>query len=188
MSDAGPLLQAARLSSGSNSVARGTLDSFVQGALVDLFAAYSVALAPMPWSSAAHGPPPDVSVNAVFTHGGSGTPCKLVLSLPQALLDHMKAGEVTAVKMDWARELTGQFLGRIKNRLLAFGVRLEIGALSVLDRPMVEHHRTSATGKRLYAGRTLRGVVLATVQGLPDDSALSYTGAPSGTEGSLIWL
>jgi hypothetical protein len=188
MSDPGPPLQATRLSNGSTSAARGTLDSFVQGALVDLFAAYSVALAPMPWSSAAHGPPPDVSVNALFTHGGSRSPCSLVLSLPQALLDHMKPGEATAVKMDWARELTGQFVGRIKNRLLAFGVRLELGALSVLERPMVEHHRTSATGKRLYAGRTLRGLVLATVQGLPDDSALSYTGTPSGTEGTLIWL
>ena len=175
MSHPGPLPQAARLASGSKSAARGTLDSFVQGALVDLFAAYSVALAPVPWASAAHGPPPDVSVAALFTHGGSRTPCKLVLSLPRALLDQMKAGEVTAVKMDWARELTSQFLGRIKNRLLTFSVRLEIGALSVLERPMVEHHRTSAIGKRLYVGRTLRGVVLATVQGLPDDSALSYT-------------
>ena len=187
MSDAGPLLHTARSSAG-NSVARGTLDSFVQGALVDLFAAYNVALAPLPWASAAHGPPPDVSVTAAFTHGGSRTPCKLVLSLPQPLLDHMKPGEATAVKMDWARELTSQFLGRIKNRLLAFSVRLEIGALSVLERPMVEHHRTSAIGKRLYASRTLRGLVLAAVQGLPDDSELSYTGAPNSAEGSLIWL
>jgi hypothetical protein len=186
MTDAGPLLSSR---SGANrSVARGTLDSFVQGALVDLFAAYNVALAPLPWSSATHGPPPDLSVAAAFKQSGASVPGKLILSVPQALLDHMKANEATGVKTDWARELASQLVGRVKNRLLAFGVRLEIGALSVLERPMVEHHRTSAPGKRLYAGRTLRGYVLAAVQGLPDDSALTYTGTSSSSEGTLIWL
>jgi hypothetical protein len=100
----------------------------------------------------------------------------------------MKGQEVTSVRMDWARELTNQLVGRIKNRLLPFGVRVEIGLLTVLDPRLIQHQRQDLSAQRYYLGRTLRGLVLVTLQGLPEDTALSYVGAAAATEGTMLWL
>lgn len=168
---------------------RVAIDSLVQASLVELFNAYGVALAPLPRSSVASSALPEISVAAAFRYGGTGgSGGRLTLSLPSALLEHMKSTEVTSVRMDWARELANQLLGRIKNRLLPFGVRLEIGSLTLLDPKLLQHQLQDLSGQRLYAGRTLRGLVLATLQGLPADSALTYVGGVAATEGAMLWL
>lgn len=166
---------------------RVSIDSLVQASLVDLFKAYGVALAPMPRSAVASPVAGEVSVAAAFRIGAGGGG-RLTLSLPAALLEHMKGDEVTSVRIDWARELANQLLGRIKNRLLPFGVRVEIGLLTLLDPKLVQHQRQDLSGQRLYLGRTLRGLVLVTLQGLPADTALSYVGAVGATEGTMLWL
>ncbi len=165
---------------------RLAIDSLVQGALVDLFNGYGVALAPLPRASAASATLPEISVGASFSN--SGVVGRLTLAIPGPLLEHMKPGEATSVRMDWARELTNQLLGRIKNRLLPFGVRLEIGLLTLLDVSLLRHQLTDAAGLRIYLGRTLRGLVLVSARGLPEDSSLSYVGGPTAPEGSLLWL
>jgi len=103
----------------------------------------------------------------------------------------MKGAEPTSVRLDWARELANQLVGRIKNRLLPFGVRLQIGLLGLVDPKLFQHQLREANGMRVYAARTLRGLVLVTVQGLPDDAALSYVGGATNagaTEGAMLWL
>jgi hypothetical protein len=79
-------------------------------------------------------------------------------------------------------------LGRVKNRLLPFGVRIDIGLLTLLDPKQVQHQLREPSGLRVYCGRTLRGPVLVTVRGLPEDSSLSYVGAVGAKEGSVLWL
>ena len=181
-------LPSQRAPAGGTSTARVTVDSLVQGSLVELFAAYGVALAPLPRAAPASWAVPEVSSSAAFRHQSAGEAGRLTLSLSTALLDQMKPTESTAVKMDWARELANQLLGRIKNRLLPFGVQLEIGALSLVSSQMLQHELERAVGFRVYAARTLRGLVLVTLRGLPEDSALTYVGPPSATEGTIIWL
>jgi hypothetical protein len=166
---------------------RVSSDSLIQASLVDLFKAYGVALAPMPRSAFTAPTVPEVSVAAAF-RSGAGVAGKLTLSLPAALLEHMKGDEVTSVRMDWARELASQLVGRIKNRLLPFGIRVEIGPLTLLDPKLIQHQRQDLSGQRVYVGRTLRGLVVVSLQGLPDDSALSYVGGVGATEGTLLWL
>jgi hypothetical protein len=166
---------------------RVLVDSLVQASLVDLFEAYGVAFAPLPCSAFAASAAPEVSVAAAFRSGGGGGG-RLTLSLPAALLEHMKREEVTSVRIDWARELANQLLGRIKNRLLPFGVRVEIGLLTVLDPKLLQHQLHDVSGQRVYVGRTLRGPVLVTARGLPEDSSLSYVGAAGATEGTVLWL
>lgn len=183
-----PLVPSQRAPAGGTSSSRVTVDSLVQGSLVELFAAYSVALAPLPRAGAASWAVPEVSASAAFRRQGVSEAGRLTLSLSTALLDQMKASESTAVKLDWARELTNQLLGRIKNRLLPFGVQLEIGALALMSSQMLEHELERGSGFRVYAARTLRGLVLVTLRGLPEDSALSYVGPPSATEGTILWL
>jgi hypothetical protein len=166
---------------------RVMVDSLLQAALVDLFGAYGVAFAPLPRSAFSASMAPEVSVAAGF-RSGSGTGGRLTLSLPAALLEHMKGEEPTSVRLDWARELANQLLGRVKNRLLPFGVRMDIGLLTLLDPKLMQHQLQDLSGLRVYCGRTLRGPVLVTVRGLPEDSSLSYAGAVRAKEGSVLWL
>jgi hypothetical protein len=170
------------------SVRRVAIDSLVQACLVDLFNAYEVAFAPLPNWSLASAPVPDASVSETFRteDGGSG---RLTLSLPTELLEHMKGAESTSVRMDWARELANQLVGRIKNRLLAFGVRLELGLPTVIETRMLEHQLQDLSGLRVYTGRTRQGLVLITIHGLPADHLLSYVGATANaSEGAMLWL
>lgn len=164
---------------------RVSIDALVQASLVELFNAYGVAVAPLPRSSKAP-TLPDVCVAAAFRSGADSG--RVTLSLPSELLDHMKGAETTAVRQDWARELANQLVGRIKNRLLPFGIRLDIGALTLLDPKRLQHQLEQQPAARVYAGRSLRGPVLVTVQGLPHDSALSYVGGVAAAEGAMLWL
>jgi hypothetical protein len=163
------------------------VDSLLQASLVELFGAYGVAFAPLPRSALGAPTAPEVSVAAAFRNE-AGTGGRLTLSLPAALLEHMKHEEATSVRMDWARELANQLLGRVKNRLLPFGVRIDIGLLTLLDPKLMQHQLQELSGLRVCHGRTLRGPVLVTVRGLPEDSSLSYVGAVRAKEGGMLWL
>ena len=171
------------------SFVRGGIDSLVQGSLVELFAAYGVAVAPVP-RMAGYGVAglPEVSVGISFRCNARPVGGKLTLSLPRGLLDHMKAGETASVKVDWARELANQLIGRIKNRLLSFALRLDVGVSLLLEARELRERLLEPRDVRVYGGRTLRGPMLVTLQGLPDDASLRYVGGTSASEGSMIWL
>jgi hypothetical protein len=167
--------------------ARGAIDSLVQGSLVELFAAHQVAVAPLPRSSALRVPNlPNVSVAVTFSFaGGAG---RLTLSMPSAVLDQTRGPEGAAVKMDWARELGNQLMGRVKNRLLPFDLRLTIGTLTAVDSTALERQLQSGGSVRIYTSRALRGLIVVTLQGLPEEYKLVYVGAPPPAEGSVIWF
>lgn len=167
---------------------RGAIDSLVQGSLVDLFAAYHVAMAPLPRGPQQRGPlSTDISANVTFTRG-TGQTGRLTLSLPTAVLELLKGDAGSSeLHKDWARELANQLSGRVKNRLLQFNVRLQISPPASLDSKLLSCQlETSASSTRSYAGRTLRGEVLVTIQGMPDDSELVFVGASGASEGDLI--
>lgn len=168
---------------------RGAIDSLVQGSLVDLFGAYSVAVAPLPRSSRPSIPTlPDVSAAVSFTRQpAGGQPGRLTLSLSSLLLEHMSPNTGGALKGDWARELANQLMGRIKNRLLPFNVRLQLGVSSMLDSVRLERHLQLARDARVYTARTLRSETVVTLEGLPDDSQLMYIGpVNTAAEGDAI--
>jgi hypothetical protein len=166
---------------------RGAIDSLVQGSLVELFGAYGVAVAPLPRSIAQGVTIPDMSVAVSFHYAGErGRTGRLSLSMSSQLLDSMKASESRSVKTDWARELANQLMGRIKNRLLPFNVRIDVGSLTTLESNMLERQVRATPALRVYLARALRGDVVATLGGLPDDRELTYVGSPSAAEGTLI--
>jgi hypothetical protein len=110
-----------------------------------------------------------------------------MLSMPREVFVLLKTDASGAAPRDeWARELTNQLVGRVKNRLLQFGVTLQIG-LPVVSDAQVEGRRERPAGLRVYTGRTVRGNVLLTLEGMPEESELSYVG-PEGVvaEGELI--
>ena len=174
---------------------RGAIDSIVQGALVDLFAAYGVALAPLPRAALERAPAlAEVSAAVGFTLRGngrsSGQAGRLTLSMPGLVLERMKGADGmvrTSLQGDWARELANQLTGRIKNRLLPFSVRLELGVSSSIDGQALSRGLRVASSLRVYSARTLRGEVVLALEGMPDDSELSYVGgAHTATEGDAI--
>jgi hypothetical protein len=168
---------------------RGALDSLVQGSLVELFAAYSVAVAPLPRQLRMVATTlPDISAAIGFTQlGTTDRAGRLTLSVPTPVLDRMPLSAGGALKSDWARELTNQLMGRIKNRLLQFNVRLQVGVSSLVDSANLAHQLETSLDIRLYAGRTLRGEAVVTIEGLPDDSELVYVGTNKvGSEGDAI--
>jgi hypothetical protein len=166
---------------------RGALDALVQGSLVELFGAYDVAAAPLPRAVGLGATIPDMSVAVAFHRSGSRERTgSLTLSLPSALLDAMRSSETKSVKTDWARELTNQLMGRIKNRLLSFSVRIEVGGLTTVDSKTLERQVQTTPSVRVYRARTLRGDVVATLSGLPEERELVFVGAPVTTEGTLI--
>ena len=167
---------------------RGTLDSLVQGSLVDLFSAYSVALAPLPRSSR-----PlllsstDISASVTFSRPGGGQVGRITLSVPALVLDDMSRGAASTLRTDWARELANQLTGRVKNRLLQFNVRLQVGSSIVVDTSKANDALQQTLGRRTYAARTLRGQVVVSAEGLPDDNELTYVGAGTvAVEGDTI--
>jgi hypothetical protein len=168
---------------------RGAIDSLVQSALVELFAAYEVAVAPLPRLNQQRVPSvPEVSAAVNFTlRGRFGPPGRITLSLPNAVLEVMMKNGGSSLKSDWTRELANQLIGRIKNRLLQFSARIEVGVSSSMDSKALLGHLSQVGSARVYTGRTLRGEILVTLEGMPDESQLSYVGPVNvASEGSTI--
>jgi hypothetical protein len=166
---------------------RGAIDPLVQGSLVELFDAYEVAVAPLPrYTQRPQPQPSDISATLAFTRD-RGQAGRVTLSVPSALLALMRGEAGSTLQKDWAKELTNQLAGRIKNRLLQFSVRIQIGALATIDsKALARELEASSTSTRSYAGRTLRGEVVATIQGMPEEPELRFVGASRSAEGDLI--
>jgi hypothetical protein len=166
---------------------RGAIDALVQGALVELFQAYGVAMAPLP-RSALHRAPNGAELCAAisFSYPRSRAPGRLVLVVPTAVLGLLREVQLHGTQEDWLKELANQLLGRIKNRLLQFSVSLTIGLPTTHEAAEVKVDSSSPL-VRIYLGRTLKGHVVATLEGLPPESELVYVGpSAAASEGETI--
>jgi hypothetical protein len=177
---------------------RGIVDALLQGALVELFQAYDVALAPLPRGARGDAAQqPDLSALIGFstsTNDGKSTTAngKLSLSVPSQLFDVMRRDSAHFGRSaDWMRELVNQLMGRFKNRLLPYGARLQAGLPSSIGREALEAQLARAANLRTYRARTLRGEVVATLEGTLNENELVYVGQPKAcptlaSEGELI--
>jgi hypothetical protein len=168
------------------------LDTLMQSALVELFQAYGVALAPMPRATAA-GPRTShlsAAINFAGAREQAGPPAsgRLTLALPTGVLELMKHDVAQSVRHgDWTRELVNQLMGRLKNRLLAFGVHLQAGLPSSIGREVLDAQLERASGLRVYRARTLRGDIVATLEGGLNETELTYRAhTAAASEGDLI--
>jgi hypothetical protein len=172
---------------------RGIIDALLQGALVELFQAYGVAIAPLPRDVRAEPERyPELSALIGFNAASDGKCAsasgRLSLSMPTEVMDAMQAGQgLQGRHADWSRELVNQLMGRFKNRLLPFGAKLQTGLPSSIGREALEAQMARAASRRVYRARTLRGEIVATLDGTLNETELSYT-APTNApaEGELI--
>jgi len=128
---------------------------------------------------------PEVSATINFTRPGAAG--RLTLSLPFPVLELTRVNTGGNLTSDWSRELTNQLMGRVKNRLLHFNVRIEVGQLLSIDSKLLATQLQRAASSRVYAGRTLRGEVIVTLEGMPEESELTYVGAGTAPiEGDML--
>jgi hypothetical protein len=99
----------------------------VQTSTVELFAAYSVAVAPVYQSGGRRVACPAVGTVAVIGFDAPGFAGRLCIHVADPVLLKMCTGTTEGHSVrDWCRELANQLLGRIKNRLVRFQVTLRI--------------------------------------------------------------
>jgi hypothetical protein len=168
----------------------GAIDALVQAALVELFDAYGVALDPTPCTAPVkfH----EVAAAIGFTRAAAdGDSCPdgwLTLSMPSSVFTLVKDDAAcSSGRDDWAKELTNQLMGRIKNRLLQLGATVQIGLPVICSTS--EHSPHTSTTSLTYMGATMGGDVLVTLEGMPEESELSGV-APEGValEGDAIFF
>jgi hypothetical protein len=163
-------------------------DAIVQTSTIELFRSYDVAVAPTdaqfdPRQSGA-------DVGEEFMAGGipisgSGAAGELLLAVPTSVLAAMGHGEALAAR-DWIRELANQLLGRVKNRLIRYEIRLRPGSPFLLEGHALER-RLQTTQGTAYGFRSLRGPVFVILNGVLVPEALSPRAGDGGAEeGDLI--
>jgi len=169
----------------------GVVDTLVQGALVELFETYGVPLDPMPRASLRDAVTfHDVTASIGFVREvrePANRAGRLTISMPSGVFELANDDEIRAARRDdWMRELVNQLMGRIKNRLLQFGATLQIGLPDNISPDSQEKPAASST-LLVYTGSTPQGEILITLDGMPDESELSYVGREAvALEGELL--
>jgi hypothetical protein len=100
--------------------------------------------------------------------GEKGT---LLLGVPLEIIDAMQLGTRSVSHADWLGELANQYLGRFKNKLLAYGLQLNMGTPFVSTAPVLPAKEIGNAAEWLCVDTDF-GSALAAAEGLPSDDAL----------------
>jgi len=167
---------------------RSTVDTIIQGAVVDLFHSLEIASAPL--APAAGQPLRELPDLAAFVHfnaaAGSGVLC---LGCPLSVVQLAEKATYTALaKEDWIRELMNQLMGRVKKRFLQFGVHLNASLPSPASKQFIDRHGGAVSPhSKTYTFRTIRGSVVVVLDAQIDDRQFAYCGAVQlRDEGDII--
>ena len=168
---------------GSAASAVHTLDILVQGATVDFFRSYGLAVAPMPKrrGNTGAGGPGDLVGSIRFA--GSGATGALWLVMSPELIQQTRAFELpTFQAVDWTRELVNQLMGRLKNRLLRYQVLVQ----AELATASLRAGRVVFDQGDVYPFRTLRGEMAVVLASSLDRAHFAYATMELGSEGDLM--
>jgi hypothetical protein len=160
-----------------------TLDILVQGAAVDLFRTYGLAVAPMPKRRASTGVGHPGDLVGSIRFAGSGATGTLSLVISPELVQQTRASELpTFQAVDWTRELVNQLMGRLKNRLLRYQVLVQAELASAALRA----GKVVFEQGDLYPFRTLRGEISVVLASSLDSARFNYSMMDLGSEGDLM--
>ncbi|WP_437725662.1 chemotaxis protein CheX [Sorangium sp. So ce861] len=165
-----------------------TIDVLVQGATVELFHFYGVAIAPANTGDSRdevrlHADP--ASTVEFSARGFSGF---LALSANQGVFRAMTGVPPMADGVgDWMREVANQLMGKVKSRLARFQIALQADLPQLRHPSDVERRGRSCKQQCCYSFRTLKGEVLVTLSGDFDESSLVFSNAsPLPLDGKVI--
>jgi hypothetical protein len=154
---------------------RVVLDTLMQSSTVDLFHSCGLAVAPTrrtrPESRGRHH-----ELTAAVTFNARGFSGNLLVSVPDEVFALVRQDPLRPLNgRDWAREIANQLIGRVKARLLQFGVTLQTGLPTVVGKETAARQKLHGPSLVDYAFRTLRGEVVVTLSGDIDHSIFVYT-------------
>ncbi len=167
---------------------RAVLDTLVQSSAVDLFHSCGLAVAPLDRSRVRDDELKFHELTALVSFTAPGFTGSLIVAVPSEAFALIKQDPARPYSgRDWVREMTNQLLGRIKGRLLQFGVTLHAGLPSVIGRESLERQRLRGPAFASYGFRTLRGEIIVTLCGDIDHNIFIYSGATNvPSEGDVI--
>ncbi|AUX25524.1 hypothetical protein SOCEGT47_060710 [Sorangium cellulosum] len=165
-----------------------TIDVLVQGATVELFHFYGVAIAPasigdLREEARLHGDP--ASTVDFSAPGFSGV---LALSANPGVFRSMTGlPPMLEGTGDWMREVTNQLMGKVKSRLARFQVALHAELPQLRHPSDVDRRNRSCKQQFFYSFRTLKGEVLVTLSGDFDEGFFVFSNAsPLPLDGKVI--
>ena len=164
------------------------IDTIIQSSTVELLQTYGVSVAPrsrtvQDSSTVRH------EVIGIISFDAPGIGGRLTLAMPEAVFASMSRGRTPSTTLaDWTREATNQLMGRIKNRLLQFQVRLRTHIPTVLSGAALERQQLGRGSPQIaYNFSALRGDVVVTVDPSVANAMLDYSNASIVVqEGELI--
>jgi chemotaxis phosphatase CheX-like protein len=162
------------------------IDTIIQSSTVELLHSYELPVAPR-GRSEVKGHAPGNDLVGVIDFEGPQLAGRLTLSMPSAVFTMPRARRAPNTTLsDWTRELTNQLMGRIKNRLLQFQVKLRTHLPTVLSAAALQVQNRTRT-EILYSFGSLRGEVHVTVDASLASAVLEYSNASVLVpEGELI--
>lgn len=164
------------------------MDTIIQSSTVELLQTYGISVAPRERSEAsqyggAH------EVVGIIAFDGVEVAGQLTLVVPAPVFRGTPQGRASHTTLaEWTREATNQLMGRIKNRLLQFQVKLRTHIPTVLSGAALERQYQGRSQPHIvYAFGALRGDVLVTVDASLGRALLEYSNSSIVVpEGELI--
>ena len=179
--------------SGSNRPppASAIVSLILQRSIIELFAAYGVAVAPArPEDPASHPKvrPLDHLVGMVQVTAAPSRRGMLTMSTSPATLTRTRHGGNDMLgQLDWMRELTNQFAGRAKAKFSRYGLTLQTGLPMALSSSAMDRNHMIQRTDLILVFTTLKDQIIATLSGGFDDGGLALKGDKSvANEGEVI--
>jgi hypothetical protein len=154
---------------------------FGSEAMLDLFEAYSLQAESTPVASSVEDP-----TVGVIGFTASKLRGNLALLIPQEVIRVTQGG---SDPMDWAGELTNQYLGRLKNKLIAYGIALEISTPLVVSGLSLRLQEPSGVSTQRVDCKTSAGPVHALISvrvGEGFEMTDEPSGEPMAIEGEML--
>ncbi len=154
-----------------------------QDVMSELLEAYSVAVSP---SDAAH--PAEDPLVGVIGFTASKLRGNLALLIPSEVV---RATQRASDVMDWTGELTNQFLGRLKNKLMVYGVALEVSTPLVVAGLSLRLQEPSGAQTRRVDCSTPAGAVHALISVRVAEGFELFekpAGGPIPAEGEILFF
>lgn len=157
------------------------MGSLGKEAMVELFEAYS-----LPAGETVPAQPTDDPTVGVIGFTASKLRGNLALLIPAEVI---RVTQTDSDPMDWAGELTNQYLGRLKNKLISYGVALEISTPLVVTGLSLRLQEPAGASIQRVDCRTSSGLVhaLISVRVAPGFEMSDVpTGEPIASEGEML--
>jgi hypothetical protein len=153
------------------------IDTIIQSSTVELLHSYDLSVAPR-GRAEVKGYTPECDAVGIIRFDGPKITGRLTLSIPLMVFDTPRSGRAPNTTLaNWTRELTNQLMGRIKNRLIQFQVRLTTHVPTVLSGTAVRRHENRTTTEIRYGFGALRGEIVVTVDESLARAVLEYSNA-----------